>query len=314
MDLDTRTLELLEAIATDGTLTAAARRLHVSQPALSQRLTGLEARLGVSLYERQGRRLVPTRAGRRMTQAAGVALRELRAAARDLDDLRHERERSLRLVSQCSTNYQWLPPILRAFADLCPGVEVRIESVLDDDPVAALLDDRVDVGLVVKSDRRLEGLRVDPLFEDEMVAIVPDDHPWAGRHHVEAEDFDGVDLVVFDSYDPGRTPPLPLPIPAASRPGRVITTPPVGELLVDMVTAGQGVAVLPAWLATPYQRTRRVSTVRITATPEVRTWSCVTRRDDRPAHVEAFVDLLRERFADGAAGVRPAGAADAYAV
>jgi LysR family transcriptional regulator, regulator for metE and metH len=303
MDLDTRTLELLEAIASDGTLTAAAQRLHVSQPALSQRLSGLEARLGLPLFERQGRRLVPTRAGRRMTLAAGTALRELRAAARDLDDLRHERDGSLRFVSQCSTNYQWLPPVVHTFADRCPGVEVRIESVADDDPIAALIDDRVDVALVIKSDRRSEALRTRPLFDDEVVAVVPDDHPWAGRPHVDAADFDGIDLVLFDSYDPARTPRLPLPIPAASRPGRVITTPPVGELIIEMVCAGQGVAVLPGWVAAPYRESRRVTTVRITATPEVRTWSCVTRQGDRPHHVDAFVELLADLFAGGAAPV-----------
>ena len=59
-----RTFELLEALAADGTLTAAARRLHVGQPALSQRLTGLEDRLGVRLFERKGRALVrPGRGG-----------------------------------------------------------------------------------------------------------------------------------------------------------------------------------------------------------------------------------------------------------
>ena len=59
MDVDSRTFELLEALATDGTLTAASRRLHISQPALSQRLSGLETRLGVQLFDRQGRQLVP---------------------------------------------------------------------------------------------------------------------------------------------------------------------------------------------------------------------------------------------------------------
>jgi LysR family transcriptional regulator, regulator for metE and metH len=116
MDVDTRTLELLEAIAADGTLTAASRRLHISQPALSQRLSGLEARLGIPLFEREGRRLVPTRAGRRMITTSTSVLADLRAAQRDLDDLRDGRSGIIRFSSQCSTNYQWLPPVVQAFS------------------------------------------------------------------------------------------------------------------------------------------------------------------------------------------------------
>jgi LysR family transcriptional regulator for metE and metH len=303
MDLDTRTLELLEAVAADGTLTAAARRLHVSQPALSQRLTGLEARLGVVLFERQGRRLVPTRAGRRMIHAAVAALAELRSAARDLDALRHSPV--LRFASQCSTNYQWLPPVVQQFTERCPGAELRIETAPDDDVIAALLDDRLDVGLANKTDRRMQAVATLPLFDDEMVAVVPAGHPWADRQFARARDFDGVNVIVFDSYDPARVPALPLPLPHGARPGRVTTTPAVSELLVELAAAGQGVGVLPGWVAAPYTAGGRVVAVRLSETPEVRTWYCAWRRGEEPPHIHAFVEVLREHFS-GNAVPRPA--------
>lgn len=297
MDLDTRTLELLEALAVDGTLTAAAQRLHVSQPALSQRLTGLESRLGIRLFERQGRRLVPTRAGRRMLHTSQAVLAELRAAARDLDDLRLGRDGVLRFTSQCSTNYQWLPPVVRAYRERSPGVEVRIDTVPGDEPVPALLADRIDVGLVVKADRLTDGVTLTPLFEDEMVAVVAHDHPWADRPFVEAADFDDVHLVLFDSYDPTRVPPLPLPVPAGARPARVTTAPVVTELLVQMVATSHDVTVLARWVVEPYLGGHGVRAVQLTATPETRTWSCATRRGPQPPHIATFVDLLAAHFA-----------------
>jgi LysR family transcriptional regulator, regulator for metE and metH len=298
MDADMRTFELLEALAADGTLTAAARRLHVSQPALSQRLTGLEDRLGVRLFERKGRALVATRAGRRMIHAAAAVLAELRAAERDLQDVRQGRHAVLRFASQCSTNYSWLPPVIRRFGERSPGVELRIEVVADEDPIAALLTDRIDVGLVTKGDRRSEAVCIQPLFEDEMVAIVPVEHHWAGRPFVEAPDFEGEHLIVFDSYDPARVPALPLPIPAGSKPARLTTTPVVSELVVELVVAGQGVAVLPGWVAKPYADSGRVVAVRLSRSPEVRTWSCAWRRGDQPSHVEVFVEALQHHFRD----------------
>jgi LysR family transcriptional regulator for metE and metH len=296
MDVDARTFELLEAIAADGTLTAASRRLHISQPALSQRLSGFEARLGVALFERQGRCLVPTRAGRRMITTSNTVLAELRAAERDLDDLRNGRSGIIRFASQCSTNYQWLPPVIHAYRERCHGVEVRIDSVPGDEPVPALLADQVDVALVVKADRLTDGVTLTPLFDDEMVAVVARDHPWAERPHVQAGDFDDVHLVLFDSYDPTRVPALPLPLPAGARPARVTTAPVVTELLVEMVATSHDVTVLASWVVEPYLRSHGVRAVRLTATPETRTWSCATRRGDQPPHVDTFVGLLTDHF------------------
>ena len=297
MDLDTRSLELLEAVAEHGTLTAAARRLHVSQPALSQRLTGLEARLGLRLFDRRGRRLEATEAGRRLLRSTAVVLAELRTAARDLDDLRHGRQGVVRLSSQCSTNYQWLPPVIAAYAEDWPGVEVRVERVAGDEVVDALLADEIDVGIVVKGHRRAEGVALTPLFEDAMVAVVRSDHPWASRSFVDGEDFEGVRLIVFDSYDPSRVPALPLPIPPGGRPARVITTPVITDLAVELVLARQGVAVLPGWVVTPHLAAHPLAAVPLTATPELRLWQCAARRGG-PPHVEAFVAAVQDHFAD----------------
>jgi LysR family transcriptional regulator for metE and metH len=296
MDIDTRSLELLEAVASDGTLTAAARRLHVSQPALSQRLTNLEAHVGLRLFDRQGRRLVPTPAGRRLLHTTTAVLAELRAAERDLDDIRAGRSGVLRLASQCSTNYQWLPPIVHDFGLRWPGVDVRIEAIEADEPIGALLADRIDVALTAKPDRRTHALELSPLFEDTMVAVVPPDHPWAARPHVGVADFADVALIVFDSYDPARTPALPLPIPPEARPARIIPTPVVTELVVEMVLARQGVALLPAWPLRPYVAAGRVAAVEITERPDRWTWSCATRRSPAPA-VADFVAILREHIA-----------------
>jgi|ERR687892_2375609 LysR family transcriptional regulator for metE and metH len=298
MHVDTRTLELLEAIATDGTLTAASERLHVSQPALSQRLTGLERRLGIALFARQGKRLVPTRAGLRIIHTATSVLTELRAAERDLDDIRHDRTAVLRLTSQCSTNYQWLPPVVQALATRCPDVQVRIETVAHDDVIGALLDDRVDVALACKPDKRMDAVATLPLFDDEMVAVVPIDHPWATRPHLRRGDLDGTHLILFDAYDPTRVPPLPLPLPDGGRPARITTTPTVSELVVELVAAGQGIGILPGWVASPYTATGRVATVRLSRTPQTRTWYATWRQEDQPAHIVTLVDILRDHFAD----------------
>src|SRR5688572_25054015 len=98
MELDLRDLELLDVLADHGTLVASATVLHVSQPALSQRLTKIERRLGTQLFDREGRRLVPNVAGRRMLVAARQILLELRSAERDVAEIRAGRDRHIRFA------------------------------------------------------------------------------------------------------------------------------------------------------------------------------------------------------------------------
>ena len=186
MDVDIRDLELLDALGEHTTLTAAARHLYVSQPALSQRLLRLEERLGTPLFERRGRRLVANAAGRRMLHAAQVTLRELRAARLDLHELADGRRRPLRLASQCATNYQWMANVVPSLRRQLPGTELRIEPLPDDDPIAALLDDRLDVALVTKLDGDVNHVRLERLFDDELRAVVSSSHPWADRASVAA--------------------------------------------------------------------------------------------------------------------------------
>ncbi|MEV0412766.1 LysR family transcriptional regulator [Streptomyces sp. NPDC050448] len=306
MDVDLRDLELLAATADAGSLTAAAERLFVSQPALSQRLTRLEDRLGMQLFDRQGRRLVPNAAGRRMLVAAHRILGEVDSATRDLREMRDGRDRRVRFAAQCSTTFQWLPPVLRAFREREPDAEVRIEAVADDAPIPALLADLVDVALVTKPDVQMDRVDLIPLFEDEMVAVVPAGHPWASRKHVTAADFTGVDLVLYDVYDQSRIPSFPLPIPPGARPARITTMPLVTDLVIEMAAGGQGIAVLPNWVAAPYAASHGLALVPIGARPLTRTWFCATRPGPRPPHVDAFVQELVARLGRPEAGSRRA--------
>ena len=94
MDLDQ--LRQLDAIARQGTMSAAARALHLSQPALSRSLARLEVELGQPLFDRPGRRLVLNDAGRVALEHARQILRDERAMRAALDDVAR-RTRALRV-------------------------------------------------------------------------------------------------------------------------------------------------------------------------------------------------------------------------
>jgi LysR family transcriptional regulator, regulator for metE and metH len=298
MDIDLRDLELLEALERQPTLTAAAQTLFVSQPALSQRLLRLEQRLGTSLFERTGGRLVVNPTGKRMVQASRIALHEIRDAIRDVHDMRTDSRELVRLWSQCTTNYQWLPEVLRTFRQQRPSAEVTIETVADTEHIAALLDGRLDVALVTKLHPQLDRVRLHRLFDDELVAVVRAGHPWASRVFVDADDFADVHLVLFDSYDPDRTPAVPLPIPPGATPGRLSTLPLLTDLLIETIISTDAVTVLPSWIAAPYLPTGNVVAVQVGRPPQSRTWYCATRHGVMDPTIAAFVNTLTVALAE----------------
>lgn len=292
MSVDLKDFELLDALGRHQTLTAAARHLYVSQPALSQRLLKLEDRLGVSLFERRGRRLVATAAGERLLDAARVVLAEVQAATADVMALAGGDRVTVRVASQCSTNFQWLAPVLRTLHARVPQADVQITSPVAGTEIDALVGGDLDLVLVNKLDRQIDAVRLDRLFDDELVAVVAHSHPWARRHHVDAADFADVHLVLYDAYDPSRVPAVPLPVPVGARVGRLSALPVGTDMLIELVRDGEAVTILPSWTAAPYLTDASLCAVQVGATPSARTWYAATRHGSRSPELQALVDTL----------------------
>ncbi len=126
MILETRHLRLVGAVAEHGTLTRAGRVLNLTQSGLSRQLLDLETRLGLPLFHRLGKRMVPTSAGERLLAAARRALPQLADVEEELRRLAGGRAAILRVSTECYTCYHWLPGVLPRFTRRFPQVDVQI--------------------------------------------------------------------------------------------------------------------------------------------------------------------------------------------
>ncbi|MEM1126383.1 MAG: LysR family transcriptional regulator [Bacteroidota bacterium] len=297
--LDLRHFRLVRAIVEEGTLTAAADRLAVSQPALSHQLRDVEERLGIALFERRGRSLVLTGAGGRVLESARIVLDEVERAEADLAALAAGKSGTLRVTAQCYTTYHWLPPVLSTFCEAWPLVEVEIAAGASEQPVAALQERAVDVALLTKPDD-VQGIQLAELFNDEVVAVVAAGHPWAQQAWIDPDAFGGEHMFVWHECAE-RDCVLSLVADAGARPRRITPMPHSTEGAVGMVRAGLGVTAMAQWAVAPYLAQGGLATVPVTADGVRRRWYAAVRAGTEPAYVKAFVGVLK-RF-DISAGV-----------
>jgi LysR family transcriptional regulator, regulator for metE and metH len=299
-------LRMVHAVAEDGSLTRAARRLFVTQPALSHQLTLLERQLGVAVFHRVGKRLVPTAAGVRLLKSAEGMLDELHELERDLRLYAQGSAGRVRVTTQCYTSYHWLPEILPAFLSTHPGIDFRIIAEASTRVNEALVDGEVDIGLVydVKSRDRVELI---PLFEDEQVLIVPPGHALTQQPFVRPDDFSALDLLMY-YYQPDDSLLFQrVLIPNGIEPASV-TEVRLTEAIVALVAAGAGVAVLTRWSVAPHLREGRVVALPVTEAGLKRRWhAAVLRQPALPPYLHDFIELMQRgpaRLFDGRAARR----------
>jgi LysR family transcriptional regulator for metE and metH len=292
MKLDVRNLKLLEAIAEEKSVTRAGERLHLTQSALSHQLRDLEERLGTPLFLRLNKRMHLTAAGERLLVSAKEVLDELRRAEDDLAQMAANKQGALRLSTECYTCYHWLPAKLKEFSRRYPGVEVKIVVEATHHPLDALLSGKLDLA-VVSDCPRDKRLVYHPLFKDELVAVMPPDHPLAAKPYLQARDFKDQHLFLYVAPKDSDLFRLMLD-PAGVIPARVSEVQ-LTEAIIEMVKAGLGLSVLARWALNDALTSGKLVARPLTKRGIHRQWSAaLLKRDLNPSYLLEFISLLAE--------------------
>ena len=175
---DLRQLRAFMAVVEEGSFTLAARRIFVTQSAVSHSLRTLEEQLACRLLDRSGKRVIVTAEGELLLKRCKTIFFEIDQAGRDLDGLRRWGQTCIRIGAPHSLCHFLIPSVLREFQDRFPSCEPLIEAgdtnVLLDRLASSDLD--LVLGLKTKGESG-EGYR--PMFKDQLAFVVSPFHPWA---------------------------------------------------------------------------------------------------------------------------------------
>ena len=290
--LERHHLIILRAVRQQGTLTGAATSLHLTQSALSHSIKKLEQSLGTPVWQKDGRTLTWTQAGRQLLALAERVLPQFDYVETLMAQYACGQRGNLRIGMECHPCYQWLLKLVPSYLANWPDVDVDVKQQFQFGGMGALFNYDIDM-LITPDPIHKTGLVFTPVFDYEQVLVVAVDHPLAQQSFIEPAQLAG-EVVITYPVEASRLDIFSLfmlPQKILPRQHKTMET---TDMLLQMVAAGRGVTALPAWLAAEYQMQLPIRSVRLGATGlEKQIHLGIRKADADIDYIKGFVDTAR---------------------
>ena len=246
--MELKTLRTFVAVAELRNFSAAARQLHTVQPAVSRQIADLEEELGTPLMWRSTREVKVTAAGevlledaRRMLALEVEARERVTRAARGQSG-------QLRIGYMSSATARFMPVLLRHFSNRHPDVHIELFEMTAQQQLEAFARQEIDLGFSRPLPEPAPlGLASLLLYQDRLMAVLPQEHALAKRKRLSLEELAQEDFVLFERGQASCL--FDRIISACGEAGfspRVIRQPAQMQTLLSQVASGIGVAIAPA--------------------------------------------------------------------
>lgn len=294
--MDFGQIEAFTQVATHNSFSRAAEVLQLTQPSITARIQALERELGEELFERGGRGVKLTDAGRVFLPYVEQILQHLQEGRDAVEEVRNVQLGSLRLGSAITISTYVLPGILNRFCKEFPGVDVVIRTGRSEQVLNMLLSDEVQVGII----RALSAPDIEtiPLYDDEIVLVANPGHRFAQGGGVTIAEAAREPIVLFDRGSSYYGMIHDLFRKAAVIPNVAMELDSL-EATKRMVEQGLGIALVP--IATVVRELEQGVLVRVGLTnvqPIKRPISLVYRKNrKRSRTVQAFIDMMADAYA-----------------
>ena len=181
MPMDQHALLAFIAVAELASFSLAAERLHLTQPAVSKRISTLEDQLNTRLFDRIGRHTQLTEAGKALIPRARNILLEMEDARRALSNLTDNVSGVLNTGTSHHIGLHRLPPYLKKYTSLYPQVKLNLEFIDSEEAYDKVLHGELELGIVTLPPSPSEGLNSIKLWQDPLDFVVAPDHPLANK-------------------------------------------------------------------------------------------------------------------------------------
>lgn len=290
--MEIRHLRLIKAIVEEGSITKAIDKLHLTQSALSHQLKEAEYQLGTKIFLRTNKKLILTQAGEKLYQTAKEIIDKLSDTEKEIKQLVYGEIGEIRISTECYSGYHWLPSVMKQFQQLYPNIDLKIVMEATHYPLQKLLANVLDIA-IVSDPLKDNSIKYLELFQDEMMMVVSENHAWANKKFVVAEDFTNEHLLIHSLPLETVTVHQFLLAPANVSPKK-ITPLPLTEASIEMVKADMGVMSMANWALRPYLKDTNLKAVKIGKNGLKRKhYVAIMNNRTYPQYFQHFIEFLQ---------------------
>lgn len=186
--METQNLLAFLRVAECGSFSVAAEQLHLTQPAVSKRVAALEQQLSVRLFDRIGRQIRLTEAGRVLLPSANSILQTVKETRRQLADLSGEVAGQLSLGTSHHIGLHRLPPVLKDYVARYPEVDLELSFLDSEKAYAEVLGGSIELAVITLSPNPPKTIESHSIWEDPLRFVVSPDHPLAAKEETTLDD------------------------------------------------------------------------------------------------------------------------------
>ncbi len=291
--IELKHLRTLTTLRDSGSLTATATSLHLTQSALSHQLKDLEARIGGQLFLRKTRPVKFTSEGEILLKLADEIQPRIAKAENELASLKEDVNGRLHMAIECHSCFQWLMPALKEYQVAWPSVTLDFSSGFGFEPLPALMAGELD--LVITSDIQPRSeVHYEPLFDFEMRLITAINSPLAEKPSIDPQDLSDLTMLSYPVQKQRLDVVKHFLLPAGIEPKKWKQADNT-LMLVQMVSAGLGVAALPNWAISEFSRQGLIASKPLGKGLSRRLFAAVRNSEKDKRYLQAFFSTARQQ-------------------
>lgn len=291
--IELKHLRTLTTLRDSGSLTATATSLHLTQSALSHQLKDLEARIGGQLFLRKTRPVKFTSEGEILLKLADEIQPRIAKAENELASLKEDVNGRLHMAIECHSCFQWLMPALKEYQVAWPSVTLDFSSGFGFEPLPALMAGELD--LVITSDIQPRSeIHYEPLFDFEMRLITAINSPLAEKPSIDPQDLSDLTMLSYPVQKQRLDVVKHFLQPAGIEPKKWKQADNT-LMLVQMVSAGLGVAALPNWAISEFSRQGLIASKPLGKGLTRRLFAAVRNSEKDKRYLQAFFSTARQQ-------------------
>lgn len=292
MNVSFRQLRVFQAVAQHLSHTRASEELNLTQPAVSMQIRLLEEEVGLPLFEKLGKQICLTEAGRELYQYSRTIFAELEEAEAVLQSLRGLNRGTLNIAVASTVNY-FAPRLLAVFHRRFPGIRLSLEVTNRQSLIRLLQSNELDLALMGQPPEQLD-LDAEAFMDNPLVVIAPPDHPLVRERQIPLERLAQETFVI---REPGSGTRAAMERYFAERGVKLQTGMQMtrNEAIKQAVRAGLGLSLVSGLTIELELETGRLAVLDVVGFPLRRRWYLVHRQGKRlsPA-AAAFREFLRQ--------------------